>query len=114
MKNTIAIGMICAALAGCATKQYVQVGMLSNDERTTMSCHDLDVEMARAKGVQQTLDQQDGFDVRSVLSFFGDFGVGNYMALSSAESGVRHRMSDLQDARVAKACGLPTQAAQLN
>jgi hypothetical protein len=113
MNKIITLTIICSALSGCATKQYAQVGGLSDAEKTVMSCHDYEVEMARTKGVQDTIHRQEEFDARSVLSFLGDFGVGNYMASSYAESGVRHRLDDLQTARALKGCPASTKEARL-
>jgi hypothetical protein len=104
----------CAALAGCATKQFAQVGTLTTYERTTMSCREIDVEMARTVGVQQTISDEDQFDGRSVLAFLGDFGIGNALARSSAQDGVNKRMQDLTTMRAQKGCGESTKSAQLN
>ncbi|CAN0619593.1 conserved exported protein of unknown function [Burkholderia multivorans] len=112
MKTAILIAVACTALAGCATKQYAQVGYLTDYEKATMSCREIDIEMAKVQGVHQAIVDQDKFDGRSVLAFLGGFGLGNSMAKSSAEKGVAKRMAELQVMRVSRNCGLATTAAQ--
>lgn len=100
------------ALTGCATKQYAQVGTITPYEKTSMSCREIDIEMARTQGVQEKISEEDQFDGRSVLAFLGDWGIGNHMAKSSAEEGVTKRMSELQTMRANKGCGLSTKVTQ--
>ena len=114
MKRTVLLGAVIAAaatLAGCATKQFAQVGDLTDYEKSTMSCREIDLEVAKTQGVQQTIDKEAQFDGRSVLAFLGDFGIGNSMAKSSAESSVTKRMNELQAMRAQKNCPLSTAAA---
>lgn len=111
MKNTILLAALCAALTGCATKQYAQVGDVTTYEKTTLTCREIDIEMAKTQGVQQSISETDKFDGKSVLAFLGDFGIGNAMARSSAEDSATKRMGDLQALRAQKNCPLSTAAA---
>lgn len=111
MKTAI---LICAALAltGCATKQFATVGDVTGYERTAMTCHDIDLEMARTQGVIDKIDAQAKFSGLDVLAFLGDFGIGNAMAKSSALDSANQRMGELQDARGAKGCADSTLTAK--
>jgi hypothetical protein len=112
MKTAMLALVACAALAGCATKQFAQVGDVTDYEKTAMTCHDIDIEMAKTRGVQQANTENDKFDGRSVLAFLGDFGIGNSMAKSSADESTTRRMTELDALRAQKNCGLSTAAAQ--
>ncbi|WP_235025341.1 hypothetical protein [Caballeronia terrestris] len=100
----IAAAMLATALSGCATKQFASVGEVTPFERTTLTCREIDIEMAKTQGVQKTISEQDKFDGRSVLAFLGDFGIGNAMARSAAEDSAIKRMGELQATRAQKGC----------
>lgn len=109
----MAVGVVAlSGMAGCATKQFAQVGDLTDYEKTTMSCREIDLEMAKTQGVQQKIVEQGKFDGRSVLAFLGDFGIGNAMARSSAEEAATKRMGELQAMRAAKGCVESTSTAR--
>jgi hypothetical protein len=106
MKTLILI--VALALTGCATKQFPQVGQVTDFEKTAMTCHDIDLEMAKVQGTQQAIDERAEFSGLDVLAFLGDWGIGNAMAKNNAESTVTKRMADLNNLRAQKNCAIAT------
>lgn len=113
MKRTIVLGVALAALSltGCATKQFAQAGEVTDTERTMLSCREIDVEMAKTQGIQQTINKQAEFSGLDVLAFLGDWGIGNAIAEHKAQASATKRMADLNNMRAAKNCPIATAAA---
>ncbi|MGU7838690.1 hypothetical protein ACV22V_04360 [Burkholderia sp. AW33-5] len=95
-------------LAGCATKNYGRMGSLTDYERNTMSCREIDLEIARVDGFMSHVDKESEFDGRSVLSFLGDFGIGNVMEKDAAMKSASDRRQALDSLRSSKQCGYAT------
>jgi hypothetical protein len=111
MKTLIAITVVLA-LTGCATKQFATVGEVTGYERTAMTCHDIDLEMARTQGVLDKIGEQDKFSGLDVLAFLGDFGIGNAIAHNSATDAATRRMGELNTMRADKGCAISTAGAK--
>lgn len=104
--SAFAAGLSALALmSGCATKNYGRQGELTSYERDTMSCREIDLEEAKVHGFLNHVSKESEFDGRSVLSFLGDFGIGNLMERSSAVDSATARLAQLQEARLRKGCG---------
>lgn len=99
-------------LAGCATKYYGRMGSLTNYERNTMNCREIDLEIARVDGFVSHIDKESEFDGRSVLSFLGDFGIGNVMEKDAAMKSASDRRQALDNLRSSKQCGYATTTVQ--
>jgi len=99
----LAIVAVCA-LSGCATKTYGRQGDLTSFEQTTMTCREIDLEEAKVQGFIQHVDQESSFSGRSVLSFMGDFGIGNTLEKSSALESADKRLKALQSAKKSRNC----------
>jgi len=97
-------------LTGCATKNYGRQGMLTDFEKTTMSCRELELEEARVMGFLAHIDKESEFDGRSVLSFLGDLGIGNMMEKDGAVKSANERLAALHVERARKNCSRPTPA----
>lgn len=104
--------IVLLALCGCATKNYGRQGQLTSYEQQNLSCRDIDLESAKVHGFLQQVDRESEFDGRSVLSFLGDFGIGNVMEKSSAVDSANQRLAQLQDLRANKGCGIQTAQTQ--
>jgi len=98
-------------LAGCATKNYGRQGTLTDFEKQTMSCREIDLEEAKVYGFLEHVDKESQFDGRSVLSFLGDFGIGNLMEKDSAVQSANQRLTDLHTARLQRNCAATTAGA---
>ncbi len=105
-KRVGAISAICACvlLSACATKNYGRQGELTGYERNALTCREIDMETAKVHGYLSHVEKESEFDGRSVLSFLGDFGIGNVMEKSSAMDAANTRLAQLQDLRVQKGC----------
>ncbi|WP_199536165.1 hypothetical protein [Dyella solisilvae] len=101
-----AVGTITLALlsSGCATKTYGRQPMLTDYEAQTMSCREISLEEAKVNGYLQQVHQESQFDGRSVLSFLGDFGIGNEIERSSAIDTANKRMGALRATAASKHC----------
>jgi len=94
-----------AATSGCATKTYGRQGTLTGYEKESMTCREIDLEMARTRGFVDHVNKESEFSGKDVLAFLGDFGIGNNMERSSALESANSRITQLQDIRTMKKCG---------
>ena len=93
MKHIIAL--VCAILVitfiqGCATKTYGRQSSLTNFEKTTMTCREMDLEMWLPNMIQQMK--------------MGDFGIGNSLERTAALDSAKTRISQLEAQRQVKGC----------
>lgn len=105
MQKFLLIAAAVATMSGCATKNYGRQGELTTFEQQTMTCREIELETAKVHGYLDHVEKESQFDGRSVLSFLGDFGIGNTMEKSAAMEAAHKRLSQLQLARSAKSCG---------
>ncbi|ACB64585.1 MULTISPECIES: hypothetical protein [Burkholderia] len=98
-------------LTGCATKNYGREGQLTGFEKSTMTCREIDLETAKVDGFVQHVDEESRFDGRSILSFLGDFGIGNVMEKDAALKSANDRRAALSNLRASKNCGVHTDSA---
>lgn len=91
-------------LCGCATKIYGRQIELTDFERHNLTCRELDLEIARAQGFLAYVDKESEFDFRSVMSFFGDLGIGNTVEKSRAIKSANVRLGELRAAHAEKHC----------
>lgn len=106
MKRTLLIVMIAAGLSvsACATKRYPIATPLSPAETRLMNCDALELELVRAEQVRHQITQTAQTDWRSVAGFLGDYGIGNAMAKSEAETALSDRIQTIRIAQVDKDC----------
>jgi hypothetical protein len=100
---TVVLAVILACLQGCATKTYGRQGALTEFEASTLTCREIDLEIARTDGFVQRVNAESKFDGKDVLAFLGDFGIGNSMEKSAALESATTRLSNLNTLR-AKRC----------
>lgn len=93
------------ALAGCSTKNYGRQGAVSDFERQTMTCREIDLDTAKVHGYLAQIEKESEFDVRSVFSFLGDFGIGNTLEKNAAIKAANARLSQLHALRHSQSCG---------
>ncbi|MGB0846803.1 MAG: hypothetical protein ACPGSM_08755 [Thiolinea sp.] len=108
MKKVIISSLLIAtsftALQGCATKHYGRQGELTSFEKTTMTCRELDIEIAKVDGFVTKMNKDNKVDTRAVLAFLGDFGIGNTMERSAAMKSAMDRKSALNSVKEKKNC----------
>ncbi|VVE54715.1 hypothetical protein [Pandoraea anhela] len=105
MKQVLFAVIAVVAISGCATKNYGRQGELTGYEKGTMTCREIDLESAKVNGFIDHVNRESQFDGRSVLSFLGDFGIGNMMEKDSAMESANRRRAALDDLRASKGCG---------
>ena len=99
-----AIVITLVALQGCATKIYGRSGVLTDYEKTEMSCREIDLETARTYGFIEQVNRESQFSARDVLAIFGDLGIGNYMEKTAALESAENRIAQLRAQGAAKGC----------
>ena len=70
-----------------------------------MTCREIDLEIAKTDGFKDHVESESQFSGRSVLSFLGDFGIGNVMEKNAALKSADERRDMLQTLRARGACG---------
>lgn len=91
-------------MQGCATKTYGRQGALTNYERDTMTCREIDLEHAKVTGFIEHVNKESEFSGRDVLAILGDFGIGNNLEKSAALESANKRIEQLRALREAKKC----------
>ncbi len=104
MNKALLVLAVSAALVGCATKNYGRQGELTEFEKNSMTCREIDLEIAKVHGYLEHMEKESQFDGRSVLSFLGDFGIGNVMEKNAALEAANKRLAQLDAARTGKNC----------
>jgi hypothetical protein len=103
--SLIAVSVAAMVLAsGCATKRYPIATELSAAEIELMDCEDLALELARADQIDAQINDTAETDWRSVAGFLGDYGIGNAMAKSEAESALSDRKLSIRAAQARQGC----------
>ncbi len=104
VKLNLLILCLALGLTGCATKNYGRQGELTQYEKDTMTCRELALEQAKVKGFIEHVEKESKFDGRSVLSFLGDFGVGNVIEKGEALKSANKRLDQLKEVEKQKNC----------
>ena len=103
MKNlSLLLCILC--VTGCATKNYGRQGELTQYEKNTLSCREIALEQAKVDGFIDYVEKESEFDGRSVLSFLGDFGVGNVIEKKAALTSANRRLEQLKEVENKKNC----------
>lgn len=107
-RSTILVASMLALLTiqGCATKTYGRQGTLTSYEKDTMTCREIDLEMAKTKGFVEHVNKESEFSGRDVLAILGDFGIGNNLEKSAAIESANKRVEQLREQRDAKKCSV--------
>jgi hypothetical protein len=117
MNRVLAAACVLTAIVtiqGCATKTYGRQGTVTNFEKDTLSCREIDIEAAKVQGFLEQVNTESQFSGRDVLAILGDFGIGNNMERTAAIESADRRSAQLRDLRTAKGCkdpGVGTEAA---
>ncbi len=100
----IAALFVVVALQGCATKHYGRQGQLTAYEKETMSCREINLEMAKVRGFIDHVNKESEFSGRDVLAILGDFGIGNSLEKSAAIESANNRLDLLRNLKSTKKC----------
>lgn len=105
MRGTAVLFMLgICLLQGCATKTYGRQGMLTDYEKQTMTCREIDIETAKVRGWMDGVNKESEFSGRDVLAILGDFGIGNSMERGAAMESANNRLASLRDLKTSKKC----------
>ena len=107
LRSVIFVSALASVLLvqGCATKTYGRQGTLTGFEKDTMSCREIDLEIAKTRGFIDQVNKESAFSGRDVLAILGDFGIGNSMEKSAALESANKRSEQLAELRTTKKCG---------
>lgn len=98
-------------LTACATERFGREQRVTTAEKTSLTCEQTDLEIAKVDGFLTDAEAQwDGTHGRRFLGFLGDFGIGNHMEHKDAIESADTRRQQLLDVRAVKQCpGAPAQ-----
>lgn len=94
----------CAALQGCATKTYGRQGAVTSYERDTLTCREIEIELAKVQGFVEHVNTESQFSGRDVLAILGDFGIGNSLERTAALESANTRSQQLRALRTQRGC----------
>ena len=97
--------LVIMSLQGCATKTYGRQGTVTSYERDSMTCREIDLDLAKTRGFVDHVNKESEFSGRDVLAILGDFGIGNNMEKSAAIESANKRIEQFRELRDAKKCG---------
>lgn len=96
---------LCLTVAACSTQRYGRAMPVSETERQTLNCREIQIEAAKTEeflyDVRRTRKDT---NAAHVLGFLGDFGIGNVMEGDAAELSGETRLKSLRDLKQAKGC----------
>lgn len=100
-----AFALVIISVQGCATKTYGRQGTITSYEKDSMTCREIELELARTRGFIDHVNKESEFSGRDILAILGDFGIGNSMEKSAAIESANKRIEQFQWLRDAKKCG---------
>ncbi len=107
MNRTLILAVSIAALAaihGCATKTYGRQSTLTSFEKDSMTCREIDLDLAKTRGFIDHVNKESEFSGKDVLAILGDFGIGNNLEKSAALESASNRIASLAELRRTKQC----------
>jgi len=106
MKTYVLLILVALLFNGCATQRYGRMQNVTEAEKKTITCENIEVEIQKAQEfVKTTTDKDNEFTGRDVLGFLGDFGIGNHMEYSDAIQSGTDRVAQLNTLKSEKNCG---------
>lgn len=112
MFKTFIVAIMVVLLASCATKRYGRPLELTDAEKSSYTCKDINIELAKAAEFRKMMSDEAKVDARSIGAFLMDFGIGNSMEKNAAERAIASREADLMSLRATKNCGSENQSAE--
>ena len=92
------------AVSGCATKTYGRQSALTSFEKDSMTCREIDLDLAKTRGFIDHVNKESEFSGKDVLAILGDFGVGNSLERTAAIESANSRIASLNDMRRTRPC----------
>ena len=100
------IMLICLiGFSGCATQHYGRMGSLVNSEAKNLDCKQIEIEIDKCNAFIYDISVKDRkFTGRDVISFLGDFGIGDSWEVKDAIASATKRIAQLQKLRTKRKC----------
>lgn len=96
---------VAFVLAGCATERFGRLSPLSEQEKQTLTCREIGIEIAKTEEfLSQTRRARSDTKATHVMGWLGDFGIGNTMEGNAAERSGDVRLKELRALSIRKAC----------
>lgn len=102
----VATVLVLTTIQGCATKIYGRQGTVTEYEKNSMTCREMDLEIAKTRGFIDHVNKEAAFSGRDVLAFLADFGIGNNLERTAALESANNRIKQLEEQRQVKACAV--------
>jgi hypothetical protein len=93
-----------SVISGCATKTYGRQSVLTNFEKDSMTCREVDLDLAKTRGFIDQVNKESEFSGKDVLAILGDFGIGNNLEKTAALESANSRIASLGELRRTKQC----------
>ncbi|MEI9852574.1 MAG: hypothetical protein WDN24_18915 [Sphingomonas sp.] len=77
---------------------------MSDVERHDLTCQDINIEIDKVAAFREGVRRKAKVNFASVVGFLGDFGAGNAISRSVAESSSTRRLADLNTLKVEHGC----------
>ena len=77
---------------------------VTGNEVNAYTCEDINVELSKIDAFELQVAEGAEFDVLSVASFLGDFGIGNTIEKNEALETAKERRVQLDDMSASKGC----------
>lgn len=98
--------MLMLLVSGCATQRYGRMTTLVDSEAESLDCEHIDIEIDKCNAFIREVNAHAGkFTGKDVISFLGDFGIGDRWEINDATRSATKRIAQLQKLRVKKNCG---------
>lgn len=101
MKSAVLIAALL--LASCATHRYGRAIALTDIERRSLTCEQIEIEIEKCNAFLAEVNKPTPGGA-AVLGFLGDFGIGNSMERSEARKSGMARLEELQALKASKGC----------
>ena len=104
IKYLLLFALITLFTVGCATKRYGRMQPVTGNEVNAYTCEDINVELSKIDAFELQVAEGAEFDVLSVASFLGDFGIGNTIEKNAALKTATELRVQLNDISASKGC----------
>ena len=104
MKKSAILACVLILASGCATKRYGRLQPVTGIEKTSYTCEQIKVELAKVDSFELQVAQGAEFSALSVASFLGDLGIGNMIEKDAALKTAKERRVALNDLAATQKC----------
>lgn len=99
----LALPLSMVVISGCATKNFGTQAPLTDFERQTLTCREIQLEQAKVQGFRAKIEGQSvRLDARDFVPW--NFGIGNHIAYSEAVDSADQRAQQLEAVAIEKGC----------